>query len=127
MSLDSALYTVLTGELAAYVSEPLRQVSPKPVRGDAPFPHVRFRVLDDPERFDHPDHWARLRVHVRHSDFHQAKEVAGAVHDALNNLQDTVDGFAIDHIQCIDRGQDPELDMESRTWETYSDYRLCFH
>jgi hypothetical protein len=129
VSRDVALYTLLSLDLveAGLVTAPLDQISSKTIDADVVYPHVHFRVLDDPERSGHPDHWCRLRVTVSAPTFEKAQEVAETVHETLNNLQDSIGDFAFDHIQCIDRGEDPEWNSETEVYDQSADYRLCYH
>jgi len=127
MSVDGALYTILSTELAALMTEPLKQISPKPIDRKVAYPHVWFHLLGDPEGSGRPERWRRLRIHIKDSDFYQCVALVDAVRDALANGFGTIDGFTFDHIQCLDRGADPELNTETEKYETYSDFRVCYH
>lgn len=129
MSVDKAIWTILSTEISATrVPTPSDQISNRPIAADVPYPHLPFRIMDDPERFGRPEHWARLRVWVKAGDFFVCRQIAEAVHDALNGGNGTVASadFTFDYIQCLDRGYDPDLNPESGKFETYLDFRLCY-
>lgn len=126
MNVDEAIYTILAAELT--VSTPLEQISPRPIGSDVAYPHVWFQFVDDPERSDRPERWRRMRVHSKDSSYAACIVLVDAIHGALSHGYGTVgDEFDVDNIQCIDRGSDPQENAETKKFETYSDYRVCYH
>lgn len=128
MNIDEAIYTILADALSSYCDTPLEQISPKPIAPGVEYPQVPFSLVDDPSRIDRPERWRRLRVWAKDDDFHTCVAMVDAIYGALSGGYGTVDDeFTFDRIECIDRGGDPQMNAETKKYEAYSDYRVCYH